>query len=223
MHIFQNKSFSFRRVLLRIEKPSKQDLVAWYCLESLIVAGYMEGSNLWGYCDPSFGYLAPKQLSYPSYEDSIKASVVGHWYLTTEATHSQSRLSLANTTLNYLISVEYYANRYFWKNVSYWNDIKATSTFFTTAKTSARNNYLTERRSSSSEVFLEKGALKLFTGEHLCQTVILIKLLCYFIEIALRHRSSPVNLLHIFRTPLSKNTSGGCFCEEIKKYWHWHL
>ena len=33
-------------------------------------------------------------------------------------------------------------------------------------------------------------------------------LLCNFIEIALRHGCSPVNLLHIFRPPFSKNTSG---------------
>ena len=32
--------------------------------------------------------------------------------------------------------------------------------------------------------------------------------LCNFIEIALRHGCSPVNLLHIFRTPFPKNTSG---------------
>ena len=29
-----------------------------------------------------------------------------------------------------------------------------------------------------------------------------------FIEIILRHEGSPVNLLHIFRTPFSKSTSG---------------
>ena len=33
-------------------------------------------------------------------------------------------------------------------------------------------------------------------------------LLCNFIEITLWHRCSPVNLLHIFRPPFSKNTSG---------------
>ena len=33
-------------------------------------------------------------------------------------------------------------------------------------------------------------------------------MLCNFIEIALRHGCSPVNLLHIFRTPFPKNTSG---------------
>ena len=31
---------------------------------------------------------------------------------------------------------------------------------------------------------------------------------CNFIEIVLRHGCSPVNLLHIFRTPILKNTSG---------------
>ena len=34
------------------------------------------------------------------------------------------------------------------------------------------------------------------------------KLLCNFIEIALRHGCSPVNCLHIFRTTFLKNTSG---------------
>ena len=66
-------------------------------------------------------------------------------------------------------------------------------------------------RSSFPEVFLWKGILKMcnkFTTEHLCQSVISIKLLCNFIEIALWHGCSPVNLLHIFRTPLSKNTCG---------------
>ena len=47
-----------------------------------------------------------------------------------------------------------------------------------------------------------------FTREHPCRKVISIKLLCYFIEIALWHECSPVNLLHIFRAPFPKNTSG---------------
>ena len=33
-------------------------------------------------------------------------------------------------------------------------------------------------------------------------------MLCNFIEITLWHGCSPVNLLHIFRTPLTKNSSG---------------
>ena len=43
---------------------------------------------------------------------------------------------------------------------------------------------------------------------HLCQSAISIKLQSNFIEITLRHGCSPVNLLHIFRTPFLKNTSG---------------
>ena len=65
-------------------------------------------------------------------------------------------------------------------------------------------------RSSHPEVFLEKGVLKIcnkLTEEHLCRSVISIKLLCNFIEITLRHGCSPVNLLHIFRAPFTKNTS----------------
>ena len=40
-----------------------------------------------------------------------------------------------------------------------------------------------------------------------CRNVISIKLQSNFIEITL-HGCSPVNLLHIFRTPFTKNTSG---------------
>ena len=66
-------------------------------------------------------------------------------------------------------------------------------------------------RSSRQEVLWRKGVLKIcskFTGGHPCQSVISIKLLCNFIEIALRHECSPVNLLHIFRTPFLNTTSG---------------
>ena len=66
-------------------------------------------------------------------------------------------------------------------------------------------------RSSHPEVFLRKGVLKIcskFTRERPCRSAISIKLQSNFIEITLRHRCSPVNLLHIFRTPFSKNTSG---------------
>ena len=60
-------------------------------------------------------------------------------------------------------------------------------------------------------MFLGKGVLIIcskFTGEHPCQSVISVKLQSNFIEIAPRHGCSPVNLLHIFRTPFFKNTSG---------------
>ena len=56
-------------------------------------------------------------------------------------------------------------------------------------------------RSSRPEVFLWKGVLKIcskFTWEHPCQSVILIKL----------HGCPPINLLHIFKTSFTKNSSG---------------
>ena len=66
-------------------------------------------------------------------------------------------------------------------------------------------------RSSRPGVFLRKGVLKVcskFTIEHSCRSAISIKLQSNFIEITLRHGCSPVNLLHIFRTPFLKNSSG---------------
>ena len=65
-------------------------------------------------------------------------------------------------------------------------------------------------RSRHPEVFLLEGVLKLcskFTGEHPCRSVISINLQSNFIEIILRHGCSLVNLLHIFRTTFTKNTS----------------
>ena len=66
-------------------------------------------------------------------------------------------------------------------------------------------------RSSHPEVFMRKGVLKIcskFTGEHPCRSVISIKSQSTFIETTLRHGCSPINLLHIFRTPFPRNTSG---------------
>ena len=54
--------------------------------------------------------------------------------------------------------------------------------------------YFSKIRGSRPEMFLRKGVLKI--------------LLCNVIEIAIQHGCSPVNLLHIFGTPLPKNTSG---------------
>ena len=65
-------------------------------------------------------------------------------------------------------------------------------------------------RSTNPEVFLRKGVLNIcnkFTGEHPCRSAISIKLLCNFIEIALRHGCSPVYFLRIFQTPFPRNTS----------------
>ena len=66
-------------------------------------------------------------------------------------------------------------------------------------------------RSSHPEVFLGKGVLKICrksTWEHLCRSVISIKLQNNFIEIELRHGFSPVNLLNNFRTTFHRKTSG---------------
>ena len=65
-------------------------------------------------------------------------------------------------------------------------------------------NQIVTVRSSCPEVFLRKGVLKIcstFIGEQPYRSVISIKLQSNIIEITLRHECSPVNLLHIFRTP----------------------
>ena len=70
----------------------------------------------------------------------------------------------------------------------------------------------THCRSSRPEVFFGKGVLKIcskFTGKHPCRNAISRN----FIEIALRHGCSPVNLLHISRTPFPRNTSGWLLLE----------
>ena len=75
-------------------------------------------------------------------------------------------------------------------------------------------------RSNHPEVFLGKWVLKIcskFTGEHPRRSATSIKLLCNFIEITLWHGCSPVNLMHIFRTPFLKNTSGWLPLRIVKK------
>ena len=77
-------------------------------------------------------------------------------------------------------------------------------------------------RSSHREVFLGKGVLRVcskFTGEHPCRSAISIKFQSNFIEIALRLGCSPENLLHIFRTPFPKNTSGRPLLPSPTKIW----
>ena len=64
-----------------------------------------------------------------------------------------------------------------------------------TCRLASRNLRLTSFRSSLPEVFLGKGVQS-------------NQLQSNFIEILLRHEHSSVNLLHFFRTPFSKNTSG---------------
>ena len=73
----------------------------------------------------------------------------------------------------------------------------------------SKNTKTFMHQSSNPKMFLRKSVLKIcskFTGEHPCRSAISIKLFCNFIEIALRHGRSPVNLLHIFRTPFPRNT-----------------
>ena len=55
-----------------------------------------------------------------------------------------------------------------------------------------------------------------FTGAHPCRSVISIKLLCNFIDITLRNGCSPENLLHIFRTPFTRNASGWLLLEPVQ-------
>ena len=69
-------------------------------------------------------------------------------------------------------------------------------------------------------MFLGKGVLKIwskFTGEHPYRSAIPIKLHSNFIETALWHGCSPLNLLHIFRTPFPKNTSVRLLLKDIDK------
>ena len=78
-------------------------------------------------------------------------------------------------------------------------------------------------RSSHPEVFLRKAVLKIcckFAGEYLCRNAISVKLQSNFIKIALRHGCSSVNLLHVFRTSFSRNTSGWLFLNFRKELEH---
>ena len=53
--------------------------------------------------------------------------------------------------------------------------------------------------------------------QQIYKTTPMPNLLCNFIEIALRHGCSPVNLLRIFRTPLLRNTSEWLLLSEKKR------
>ena len=75
-----------------------------------------------------------------------------------------------------------------------------------------------------SRGFLKK-VLKIrskFAGEYPCRNAISVKLQSNFIEITLWHGCSPINLLHIFRTPFPKNTSGRSnfeSCDVVMSSW----
>ena len=73
-------------------------------------------------------------------------------------------------------------------------------------------------RSSHPEVFLGKGVQKIcskFAGEHPWRSAIS----SIFIKIALRHGRSPVNLMHIFRTPFPKSTSVRLLLMIVGDWW----
>ena len=70
-------------------------------------------------------------------------------------------------------------------------------------------------------MFLRKGVLEIcskFTGEHPCRSAISIKLQSNFIDIALRHGCSPVNLLFISRILFPESTSGGLLLEPHQNF-----
>ena len=78
-------------------------------------------------------------------------------------------------------------------------------------------------RSNPPEVFLGKGVVKIcskFTRDHPCWSM-MAGMWC------VQHGCSPVNLLHIFRTPLLKNTSGGLLlnsnCSYLGQRLRWRI
>ena len=75
----------------------------------------------------------------------------------------------------------------------------------------------TENRSIPLELYLGKGVLKVCSkcsGEHPCRCMISIKLLCNYIEIALWHGCSPINLLHFSGQLFLRTSLEDCFCEK---------
>ena len=69
-------------------------------------------------------------------------------------------------------------------------------------------------RSSSTEVFLGKGVLKIcskFIGEKTMRSMISINMQGNVIETTLQHGCASVNLLYIYSTPLNKKLSRGLF------------
>ena len=67
------------------------------------------------------------------------------------------------------------------------------------------------QKQASRSVLMKRSSenLQQICREHSCRSVISIKLQSNVIDITLRHGCSPVNLLHIFRTPFYKSTYGG--------------
>ena len=103
------------------------------------------------------------------------------------------------------------------KPVHWWASTKLQRNLNTESKVFVTYNtayFVSMYRSRHPEVVLEKDVLKIcskFTREHACRSVI-----CNFIEITLQQGCSPVNLLHIYRIPFPKNTSG-CLLLHVTK------
>ena len=114
--------------------------------------------------------------------------------------------------IRFIISVFFLHCHYSGISVSYFDELKIIG---------IDNLGLSDNEQSQPPVvFLVKGVLKICskcTGEHPCRSVISIKLQSGFIEITLWHGYFPVNLLHVLRTPFSKNTSGWLLLNEINQ------
>ena len=98
------------------------------------------------------------------------------------------------------------------KFFSFSNLILVKIAHLATLKQWRRENKKAKTRSYLQKRPCRNNALKIyseFMGEHQCQSLISKNLQSNFIEITLRHRCSPVNLLYIFRTLFFKNISGG--------------
>ena len=125
--------------------------------------------------------------------------------------------------LERMLKISYlYINSLFWKSLLnlktlIWTNVYKINLFIQTFEC-WRDSNVQKSRTSHPEVFLRKDVPKIyskFTGEHPCRSMISIKLLCNSIEITLRHGRSPVNILHIFRTPFRENTWRWLLLEKI--------
>ena len=118
------------------------------------------------------------------------------------------------------------SKRYF---LDSWQDSEYVSAFilsilsrlsiFSQAPQIPECNFL--RKVSYNQKQPSRGVLRKRCSENMQQIyrrTLIPKLLCNFIEIALRHGGSPVNLLHIFRAPFSRNTCGWLLLYNVVLY-----
>ena len=138
--------------------------------------------------------------------DSLKSDKVAMIFI------SQGReFQITGSSVFYWIFSKIFSIDFWYTEIRNWVELLFTTNML--SKTwDARPCWIKEiSRSSRPEVFLRKGVLKIWrklqenTHAEMWFKLILIKLL---IQITLRHGCSPVNLLHIFRTPFLKNTPG---------------